>query len=401
MPSVLILSWEYPPLIIGGIAPHVYELSRHLKDERTEIHVVTNSAPQSPIFETEKGVFVHRVNSYENLTDFEDWVLQFNLAIVDYVKTQLLGNVRFDFIHAHDWLVGYAAILLRHQLNLPLVTTIHATEYGRNQGLFTPQQQAIHTIENELVSLSDKVIVCSSYMKREVCSVHAIDEERIEVIPNGIDLSSLELKESHSFERALYARAEEKIVLFIGRLVKEKGVQVLLESAREVLLAFPECKFIIAGRGPMYSELEGMATDLDSHVLFTGFVKNQEKNFLLEIADVCVFPSLYEPFGIVAIEAMGSGTPIVVSDVGGLAEIVEDGRTGLISAPGNAYKLAENILRILRDSSFASRIAEAGRMETELNYDWSSIASRTKEVYSNLSGVKPSFPYSIEKRAPI
>lgn len=189
--SVLILSWEYPPLIIGGIAPHVYELSRHLKDEWTEIHVVTNSAPQSPIFETEKGVFVHRVNSYENLTDFEDWVLQFNLAIVDYVKTQLLGNVRFDFIHAHDWLVGYAAILLRHQLNLPLVTTIHATEYGRNQGLFTPQQQGIHSIENELVSLSDKVIVCSSYMKHEVCNVHAIDEQKMEVIPNGIDLSSL------------------------------------------------------------------------------------------------------------------------------------------------------------------------------------------------------------------
>lgn len=386
--SVLILSWEYPPLIIGGIAPHVYELSRHLKDEWTEIHVVTNSAPQSPILETEKGVFVHRVNSYENLTDFEDWVLQFNLAIVDYVKTQLLGNVRFDFIHAHDWLVGYAAILLRHQLNLPLVTTIHATEYGRNQGLFTPQQQGIHSIENELVSLSDKVIVCSSYMKHEVCNVHAIDEQKLEVIPNGIDLRSLQLKEPHTFQRELYAQAEEKIVLFIGRLVKEKGVQVLLKSAREVLLAIPDCKFIIAGRGPMLSELESMASDINSQVLFTGFIKNQEKNFLLEIADLCVFPSLYEPFGIVAIEAMGSGTPIVVSDVGGLAEIVEDGRTGLTSVPGDSYILAENILRILQDSSLASSIAEAGRTETELHYDWRSIALRTKEVYSKLSGVK-------------
>ncbi|MEK5255606.1 glycosyltransferase family 4 protein [Paenibacillus sp. FSL F4-0125] len=386
--SVLILSWEYPPLIIGGIAPHVYELSRHLKDKWTEIHVVTNSAPQSPIFETEKGVFVHRVNSYENLTDFEDWVLQFNLAIVDYVKTQLLGNVRFDFIHAHDWLVGYAAILLRHQLNLPLVTTIHATEYGRNQGLFTPQQQGIHSIENELVSLSDKVIVCSSYMKHEVCNVHAIDEQKMEVIPNGIDLSSLQLKEPHTFQRELYAQAEEKIVLFIGRLVKEKGVQVLLESAREVLSVIPDCKFIIAGRGPMLSELEGMASEINSQVLFTGFIKNQEKNFLLEIADLCVFPSLYEPFGIVAIEAMGSGTPIVVSDVGGLAEIVEDGRTGLTSVPGDSYILAENILRILQDSSLASRIAEAGRTETVLHFDWRSIALRTKEVYSKLNGVK-------------
>lgn len=163
---------------------------------------------------------------------------------------------------------------------------------------------------------------------------------------------------------------------------------MLLESAREVLLVIPDCKFIIAGRGPMLSELESIASDINSQVLFTGFIKNQEKNFLLEIADLCVFPSLYEPFGIVAIEAMGSGTPIVVSDVGGLAEIVEDGRTGLTSVPGDSYILAENILRILQDSSLASRIAEAGRTETELHYDWRSIALRTKEVYSKLSGVK-------------
>lgn len=388
--SCLLLTWEYPPLIIGGIAPHVYELSRHLNDERTDIHVVTNSAPQTPIFESEKGVFVHRVNSYENLTNFEDWVLQFNLAIVDYVKTQLLVNVRFDCIHAHDWLVGYAALLLRHQLKLPLVTTIHATEYGRNQGLYTPQQQTIHSIENELVSLSDKIIVCSSYMKREVICVHGVEDKKVEVIPNGIDISSLELTRQHAFQRESYAQADEKIVLFIGRLVKEKGVQVLLQSAREVLLTVPNCKFIIAGRGPMLSELEEMAADADlgPHVLFTGFVDKQEKNFLLEIADLCVFPSLYEPFGIVAIEAMGSGTPVVVSNVGGLAEIVEDGRTGLTSAPGDADLLARNILRILQDSSLSDRIAEAGRIETELHYDWCNIASRTKEVYSRLSSVK-------------
>lgn len=386
--SVLILSWEYPPLIIGGIAPHVYELSKHLKDDWTEIHVVTNSAPQCPVLATENGVFVHRVNSYENLTDFQDWVLQFNLAIVDYVMTRISVNTTFDCIHAHDWLVGYAALILRQHLGLPLVTTIHATEHGRNQGLFTPQQQAIHSIENELVSLSDSVIVCSSYMRNEVCNVHGIDQTTIKVIPNGIDISSLQLKDPHLYQRERYAREGEKIVLFIGRLVKEKGVQVLLQSAREVLLEFPECKFIIAGRGPMFAELESIASELGSHVLFTGFVRSHEKIFLLQIADVCVFPSLYEPFGIVAIEAMGSGTPVVVSDIGGLAEIVEHERTGLTSASGDEQMLAGRILRILRDPSIGNCIAEAGKVEVLSRYDWSQIASKTKGVYSALIGVR-------------
>ncbi|MHA6533529.1 glycosyltransferase family 4 protein [Paenibacillus sp. BAC0078] len=386
--SVLILSWEYPPLVIGGIAPHVYELSRHLQVGQTAVHVVTNTAPGRPVLEVENSVHVHRVNSYENLTDFEDWVLQFNLAIVDYVTAQLSGNIRFDLIHAHDWLVGYAALLLRQRYKLPLVTTIHATEHGRNQGLFTPQQHNIHSIEHELVSSSDKVIVCSLHMQTEVCAVHALDKQRTEVIPNGIDLRSLELMPAHSFRREQYAQEGGKIVLFIGRLVKEKGVQVLLESMHEVLREFPHCTCIIAGRGPMHAELEASAAELGTSVRFTGFVDSLEKSYLLDIADVCVFPSLYEPFGIVALEAMGSGTPVIVSDAGGLGEIVEHGRTGLTSIPGDPHMLADRILYLLRDPEEGEHLAEAARREVRLRYDWQPIADRTREVYSALSGVR-------------
>ncbi|OKP98070.1 glycosyltransferase family 4 protein [Paenibacillus sp. P46E] len=386
--SVLILSWEYPPLVIGGIAPHVYELSRHLQADQTAVHVVTNTAPGRPVLEVENGVHVHRVNSYENLTDFEDWVLQFNLAIVDYVTAQLSGNIRFDLIHAHDWLVGYAALLLRQRLHLPLVTTIHATEHGRNQGLFTPQQQTIHTIEHELVSSSDKVIVCSLHMQNEVCAVHTLDKQKTEVIPNGIDLCSLELMPAHSFRREHYAQDGGKIVLFIGRLVKEKGVQVLLQSMHEVIREFPHCTCIIAGRGPMLAELEASAAELGTSIRFTGFVDSLEKSYLLEIADVCVFPSLYEPFGIVALEAMGSGTPVIASDIGGLAEIVEHGRTGLISIPDEPHMLAGRILYLLRNPEEGDRLAEAALREVRLRYDWHPIAERTREVYSALSGVR-------------
>ncbi|MEC0171590.1 glycosyltransferase family 4 protein [Paenibacillus graminis] len=386
--SVLILSWEYPPVVIGGMAPHVYELSRHLACGPAEVHVITNSAPGRPVLEVENGVYVHRVNSYENLTDFEDWVLEFNLAIVDYVASRLSGNVRLDLIHAHDWLVGYAALLLRQQLKLPLVTTVHATEYGRNQGLFTPQQHMIHAIEHELVTSSDKVIVCSLHMQREVCAVHGVDESGTEIIPNGIDLRSMELIPAHSFRREHYAQDGGKIVLFIGRLVKEKGVQVLLQSMHEVLREFPHCTCIIAGRGPMYAELEASAAELGTSIRFTGFVDSQEKSYLLQIADVCVFPSLYEPFGIVALEAMGSGTPVIVSEAGGLTEIVEHGRTGLTSIPGDPEMLAGRILQLLRDPDEGSLFAEAARREVLLRYDWQPIADRTGEVYSTLSGVR-------------
>lgn len=386
--SILILSWEYPPLVIGGIAPHVYEMSRHLQAGQTAVHVVTNTAPGRPVLEVENGVHVHRVNSYENLTDFEDWVLQFNLAIVDYVTAQLGGNIRFDLIHAHDWLVGYAALLLRQRLNLPLVTTIHATEHGRNQGLFTPQQYMIHSIEHELVSTSDKVIVCSLHMQSEVCAVHTLDKQRTEVIPNGIDLHSLELMPAHSFRREQYAQEGGEIVLFLGRLVKEKGVQVLLQSMHEVLREFPHCTCIVAGRGPMSADLEASAAELGTSIRFTGFVDSLEKSYLLEIADICVFPSIYEPFGIVALEAMGSGTPVIVSDTGGLAEIVEHGRTGLTSIPGDPDMLADRILYLLRDPEEGEQLAEAARREVQLRYDWHPIADRTKEVYSALSGVR-------------
>ncbi|MCE3199569.1 glycosyltransferase family 4 protein [Paenibacillus sonchi] len=386
--SVLILSWEYPPVVIGGMAPHVYELSRHLACGPAEVHVITNSAPGRPVLEVENGVYVHRVNSYENLTDFEDWVLEFNLAIVDYVASRLSGNVRLDLIHAHDWLVGYAALLLHQRLGLPLVTTIHATEFGRNQGLFTPQQHTNHAIEHELVTSSDKVIVCSLHMQREVCTVHGLDKSRTEIIPNGIDLRSLELIPAHSFRREHYAQDGGKIVLFIGRLVKEKGVQVLLQSMHEVLREFPHCTCIIAGRGPMSAELEDSAAGLGTSIRFTGFVDSQEKSFLLQIADVCVFPSLYEPFGIVALEAMGIGTPVIVSEAGGLAEIVKHGRTGLTSVPGDPGMLAARILQLLRDSDEGSLLAEAARREVLLRYDWQPIADRTGEVYSTLSGVR-------------
>lgn len=386
--SVLILSWEYPPVVIGGLAPHVYELSRHLASGQTEVHVITNSAPGRPVLEVENGVYVHRVNSYENLTDFEDWVLQFNLAIVDYVVSRLIGNVRLDLIHAHDWLVGYAALLLRQRLSLPLVTTIHATEFGRNQGVFTPQQHTIHAIENELVSTSDKVIVCSLHMQREVCTVHGLEESRTEIIPNGIDLRSLELIPAHPFRREQYARNGGEIILFIGRLVKEKGVQVLLQSMHEVVREFPQCTCIIAGRGPMFAELEASAAELGTSIHFTGFVDSLEKSYLFQIADVCVFPSLYEPFGIVALEAMGSGTPVIVSEEGGLAEIVEHGRTGLTSISGDSDMLAGRILQLLREPDEGSLLAEAARREVLLRYDWNPIADRTREVYSALSGVR-------------
>ncbi|MGF7046003.1 glycosyltransferase involved in cell wall biosynthesis [Paenibacillus sp. DS2015] len=385
--SILIISWEYPPVIIGGISPHVYELSRQLQDENTEIHIVTNSAPNRPVHEIENGVHVHRVTTYENVHDFLDWVLQFNLSIVNYVKGLINNGVKFDIIHAHDWLVGFASLLLKKQLNIPLITTIHATEYGRNNGLFTPLQMNIHSIEHDLTEESDHIIVCSSHMKKEVCQIHGIHESIIRVIPNGVDIESLTMQDPHSCRREEYALPQEKIVLFIGRLVKEKGVHILIESAKEVLDHDSDVKFIIAGRGPMTAELKTLASDLGSKIMFVGFIEDDKKSHLLKIADVCVFPSLYEPFGIVAIEAMGSGSPVIVSDVGGLSEIVNHDINGFKFTPGNVHALTHYLLRVLHDPALRQTFAEAGRRTVVSRYDWKNISILTKEVYHMVDAV--------------
>jgi glycosyltransferase involved in cell wall biosynthesis len=382
--KAVMLTWEFPPRIIGGIAPHVYNLSINLVKLGVEVHVVTCDFPNTPEYEVVEGVEVHRFDSYNLPTpDFAAWVQLMNLnmqrAATQIIKSKQGGSI---IIHAHDWLAAKAGIGLKHLNSVPLVSTIHATEYGRRGGVFSDYNRMIHEIEVWLGSESKRVICCSHFMAEQVNKVLAVPYEKIRVIPNGIDPAIFTNLKGVGEVRSRFAERGEKLVLFVGRLVVEKGVHVLLDAIPKVLQKV-EAKFVIAGDGYLRSEVVKRVAErgLGGKVHVTGYLDTDTIRRLFLAADVCVIPSLYEPFGIVALEAMAAGCPVVASDTGGLSEIVEHEKTGVKVYPNNPDSLAWGILRVLESKDLAERLKKNMREKVEREYRWSTIAQATKAVY--------------------
>jgi glycosyltransferase involved in cell wall biosynthesis len=382
--KAVMLTWEFPPRIIGGIAPHVYNLSINLVKLGVEVHVVTCDFPNTPEYEVVEGVEVHRFDSYNLPTpDFAAWVQLMNLnmqrAATQIIKSKQGGSI---IIHAHDWLAAKAGIGLKHLNRVPLVSTIHATEYGRRGGVFSDYNRMIHEIEVWLGSESKRVICCSHFMAEQVNKVLAVPYEKIRVIPNGIDPAIFTNLKGVGEVRSRFAERGEKLVLFVGRLVVEKGVHVLLDAIPKVLQKV-EAKFVIAGDGYLRSEVVKRVAErgLGGKVHVTGYLDTDTIRRLFLAADVCVIPSLYEPFGIVALEAMAAGCPVVASDTGGLSEIVEHEKTGVKVYPNNPDSLAWGILRVLESKDLAERLKKNMREKVEREYRWSTIAQATKAVY--------------------
>jgi len=386
--TILMLAWEYPPRVIGGLARAVHDLSVHLASQGHAVHVITCHAEGSPAYEVADGVHVHRVKLLQSLTQvpFYDWMFQMNLAFADYVPDLIARGVKADVLHAHDWLVYHSAAGLKAATGLPLVSTIHATEYGRNQGRIEGEtQRRIHELEHRLSHDSHRLIACSRSMVREITGIFGISEEKLELIPNGVDLSRIRRNLQEAADLAgLPADAGGPILFFIGRLVREKGVQVLLDAMPAILREFPRTRLIVAGKGPYMEELERMARPLGDRVVFTGFLNDAQKSRIYRAAAVSVFPSLYEPFGIVALEAMSLGCPVVVSDTGGLAEIIEHGVDGCKAVPGDPDDLARQILRLLEEPELGHRLAEQALRKVEKQYNWEHIAQVTAGIYRNL-----------------
>ncbi|GIM45074.1 hypothetical protein DNHGIG_06230 [Collibacillus ludicampi] len=386
-PSVLMLAWEYPPLTVGGLSRAVYDLSRHLTEKNWEVHVVTFRPEGTREYEIMEGVHVHRVDVLQPDGDeFIHWAFSLNLAILDRCEQLYEQGLRVDLIHAHDWMVTYAAKTLKEKYQWPLVATIHATEYGRNQGIHTDLQRYIHHMEWRLTYEAWRVIVCSPYMEREVKTIFSLPQDKIDIIPNGIDGDKVQPHGDSSVLREQYAQPHEQIVFFIGRMVQEKGVHLLLEAIPEILQACPQAKFLIAGRGPMLAKWQNDVKEsgLSEKVMFVGFVDDETRNHLFHLADVCVFPSLYEPFGIVALEAMAAGVPVVVSDVGGLSDIVNHGEDGCKMLPGDPHSLAVQVIHLLKDPHFSEQIVMRARKKIERQYCWETIAEQTARVYERI-----------------
>jgi 1,4-alpha-glucan branching enzyme len=385
----MMLTWEFPPRIIGGISPHVYYLSKSLTRKGMKVYVVTCDFPGAPQHEVLDGVEIFRIDSYKNPSpDFATWVYLMNVNMqkeAAAIIKGLDGNV--DVLHAHDWLVATAGIGLKHVFRKPLFATIHSTEIGRRNGIHFDYERMIHETEAWLTYEAWKVICCSDYMVSHVRWAFGLPADKQIMIPNGVNAdvyAEIEKTDLTQF-RIKFASPEEKIVLFVGRLVYEKGVHVLVNAIPKVLEKV-NAKFVIVGNGYMTEQLSGLVKSLGiaQKVLFTGFVDDETLRKLQICADVSVVPSLFEPFGIVALEAMAAKSPVVVSDTGGLAEIVDHDVDGVKVYTNNPDSLAWGIIKVLTDEKNAQRLRSNAYKKIQEKYNWDRIAQQTENIYKSV-----------------
>ncbi len=388
---VLLISWEYPPVIEGGLGRHVRKLAEQLVASGDEVHVLTRGGNRLEPQEERHGVTVHRVPEPpfpKDINAFVRWVDAMNVDMRT-LGLELCERYEYDLVHSHDWLVAGAAEAISRRIGRPWLITVHATEYGRHQGWVQKQPQAhIHAVERAMVRRADRVITCSRYMRSHVSTVFAVSPRRVTVIPNGIDPRDLDPAEETDLValRARFARPEDQLVLLVGRLVYEKGFHLALDALAPVIRRLRNVRFLVAGTGTAEAELKEQAQRLrlTPYGTFLGWVGDDTLHSLYRIADLCIVPSIYEPFGLVALEAMASGCVCVVADTGGLREVVPVGGTVGHRFPSrDAAALGSLIEQVLTDEDARARTIAEARAHV-VSFDWAEIAARTRGVYEDL-----------------
>jgi len=380
------LSWEFPPRIIGGISAHLFDLSRALIRRGISVHVVTCNFPGAPDYETIDGVYVHRFEAYAAGDSFIGWILRMQKSMERKVGELVNSIGPFDFIHAHDWVSGVAGVGLKHLFRKPLIVTMHSTEYGRRAGLHNDFQRSIHEIENWLCYEAWRVITCSHYMRDHVAWCFSQPQDKIDTIPNGVDVTKWSFPFDHWEIRSRFVSKGENLILFVGRMVIEKGLDTIILALPILLRHGIPVKLVAVGEGPQRETCQRLAKDmgLSEKVHFAGHIDDWRLRALYRVADVAVFPSRFEPFGIVALEAMAAQCPLVVSAVGGLNEIVDHGVNGLKVSQDNPEALAMAVERILEDSGLRNRMVKNAYEKCLQVYNWDRIAEQTLHVYERV-----------------
>lgn len=371
------VSWEYPPLVVGGIAAHAEGLATAMARAGHEVVVLTLRHPQAPDDSVVDGVRVIRAETSLPWIPDDDLVARMASANHQLVAlTARLGQWRPDVVHAHDWLAAWAGDTLKTLWGVPLVATIHATERGRHGGHLPPgQPAAINAVEWWLTYQAARVICCSAFMRREVIDGFELPADKVDLVPNGVD-------------PALWATdgdapPRRPLVVAWGRVQYEKGFQVLAAAVAKLRRRVPGIQCTIAGRGSYLPDLQ-QQIDVEGAgdiVRLAGFVSDEELRATLHRAGCAVIPSLYEPFGIVALEAMAAGAPTVVARTGGLAEIVDGTGAALVFEPGNADELASRIEQVLNNPEQAAAMQRAAGALLRERYSWDAIALSTVDVY--------------------
>jgi len=393
---VLMLSWEYPPVVVGGLGRHVHALATRLAEQGHDVVVLcrqetgTDATTHPSTDDVTERVRVVRVAEDPPHLAFERdlvaWTLGMGHAMIR-AAHGLLRSWRPEVVHAHDWLVTHPAIAIADLLGVPLVATMHATEAGRHSGwLSQALNQQIHSVEWWLANRADALVTCSVAMRTEAAHLFDLEPTDIAVIHNGIETDGWRVGAREIADmRGRHGRTDVPLLLFFGRLEWEKGVQDLIAALPKIRARHPGTRLVVAGKGRQEAELVATARKhrVRRAVEFVGHLSDRELRAALAAADAVVLPSRYEPFGIVALEAAAAGAPLVASTAGGLGEVVVDGRTGVSFPPGDVPAIADAVDTVLRDPAAARSRALAARDRLAVDFDWGRIARATARVYAS------------------
>lgn len=390
---ILMLSWEFPPNSVGGIGRHVVELTPFLAglpaaDGPIQIDILTPGyAGGASVEAITPHLTVHRIEMPPmDVRDLYNSVIANNRCFVE-AAVELSMAADYDLIHIHDWLTGMAGIVLKHRWKRPLIATIHATERGRHQGYVPSNTSAqIDQLDWKICFEAWRVIVCSQYMRHELNGFFGTPFDKIEVIRNGIHAP-----DRAGFPPALlaelrnrYATNGEKLLFFVGRITHEKGLQVLLRAMPRILADHPMTRLLVAGKNankmwPLAYEL-----NVERAVEFLDYISDYQRDAIYQIVDAAVFPSLYEPFGLVALEAMALDCNVIASDVGGLGEVVKHLENGLTVLPNDPQSIVWAVNQLFSDPAAAQIRRARGLEAVQTIYRWEKVAAQTAQLYQTI-----------------
>ena len=373
---ILLVTWEFPPETVGGVGAHVDGLSKSLAKDGHEVCIFTLAAPGIVEDQILAGVRIIRADidlPWLPENDAVGFVSSGNHHITALLAQ--LDDWRPDVVHAHDWRSAWAGHTLANLCAVPLVTTFHSTARGRHGGNVPDGDPAsIHSVESWIANVSQRVICCSRFMQREVIDGFELMPDHVQLIPNGVDVDVW---------APIGDQYRSRLVLAWGRVQYEKGFQVLAQAIGRLRGRVPGIRCVIAGRGPYLPELQSQVDieGVSDLVHLAGYVTDEELRSLLHEAGCVVIPSLYEPFGIVALESLAANAPTIVARTGGLAEIMEGTEASLMFDPGNAKELATRIERVLMNPHVSQNMQAQGAEILHARFSWDAIARSTVSAY--------------------
>lgn len=398
-PRIAVLSMHTSPLaplggaVSGGMNVYVRELSRKMAERGYAVDVFTRrERPDGPaIVETQGGVRVAHIAAGPAAPIEKEalaaYVEAFAAGVEAFAREQ---GLRYDLIHSHYWLSGLAGGALQRAWNVPHVVMFHTLGEAKNRARPTEREPLERIAAERLVARSaDRIVVATSHERDLLAQRYGARPEDIAVVPCGVDLDIFHPMDKEAARKQLGLADDERIILFVGRIEPLKGIDILISAAAQLHEEADFFHAVIVGGDARAEtrvrELKSLATNLgvEHHVTFVGAVDHERLPLYYSAADVCVVPSFYESFGLVAVEAMACGTPVVASRVGGLVTTVRDGETGYLVPWRCPEPFAERLDLLLRNDELRASLGGAAR-EAVQRFRWSNVAEAMDGIYSEL-----------------